>query len=550
MIKGRRARIAQRKNAGGEPTPLTGWVSLRSGKSELIFKPIIQAAPPGATATGAFQRLGFVPKPWDLHVLVDEVQDLGDGEDSYILKVSKNKDTPLWAVSRRHHEIVKAYQALATRAKAGGKKPPPEVDSSGMFNWLAGKQKQQEQRMKAYNDFFTFVLADQTIPILSNCPDFTALIGIKRHPSEWGSSSVEACQAGCFDDRAVLSGDFTASLRRSGTSTGPSNSPTKDMSQSTLEEFKSTIDEKWFTSEGPLAWQRVKMLGKGAFGTVWLGMLQTKGMQVAVKIVGLGDSVSPQEKQTIEAEFRLMQRLHHPNIVQYLGHSFTPGATELHIFTEFLPGGSVASRIKDLKAQKQRLSGPVVRHYTRQTIQGLQFLHTDQRGPGGELVRPAVVHRDIKGDNLLLATSGDVKLADFGCSKLIEPVVGAGVTMAQQDGAVGAATLVGTPFWMAPEVIAPQKHGQYGIKCDIWSLACTVLEMCNHMPWSESIDPSTPWQIMYHIANSESPPGYPEGTRPKLKNFLDSCFQRDPKKRPTAEALLMHSYMTCPDEEL
>lgn len=552
-IEGRRARIAQRRKPRENAELLDGWVSLRmdvkTGGAD-IFRRMMDA---DNTASIAFKRMGRVPKPYDLVAKAEEVIELPSGDDTYIIKVSvkegPGEPTPKYSVSRLHEDFVKAHAALLTRAKVAGKKQPPDVDrSAGLLGFLDSKQKKQELRMSAYNEFFEAVLGDVNTPMLSDCAVFTALIGIKNHPEDWGKSTLMTCDSDSFDRGALLDDGYQKSLRGGPGSLRGSSTPSPLLTAG--EPWVGSIDIKYFSSEGIYAWQKIKQLGKGAFGTVWLGMLQN-AKQVAVKVIPLGD-VSPTEKATIEAEFQLMEKFGaHMNVVQYLGHSFTP--EELYIFTEFISGGSVAARIKDLQKQGQKLSVLNVRHYAQQTLMGLQFLHTDQRDATGTIIRPACVHRDIKGDNLLLSPEGEVKLADFGCSKLIEPVQAArGMTMQQQAqaGVGGAATLVGTPFWMAPEVIAPGKFGQYGLKCDIWSMGCTVLEMMGRMPWSENSAATSPWEIMYHIANSDKPPGYPDGTSTKQTHFLDSCFKREPKERPSAEKLLHYQWITCTDEQL
>ncbi|CAD2221721.1 hypothetical protein AGDE_13736 [Angomonas deanei] len=154
------------------------------------------------------------------------------------------------------------------------------------------------------------------------------------------------------------------------------------------------------------------------------------------------------------------------------------------------------------------------------------------------------MHRDIKSDNVLISASGEAKLADFGCSKRI------GTTAAVGGGnGAGYQTLVGSPFFMAPEVMSGSDEG-YSYPADIWSVGCLVLELLGREPWS--IPPtSNVFQIMFHISKSNSmPSGIPKKCPKMLYNFFERVFDRDPAKRASAEELLKHEWFHCPDNQL
>ena len=272
-------------------------------------------------------------------------------------------------------------------------------------------------------------------------------------------------------------------------------------------------------SKVPENWTKGELIGQGAFGSVYLGMDNDTGQLIAVKQVALGQRSGPQAAaklaehiRSLEAEVQLLQDLNHPNIVRYLGTERTLDA--LNIFLEYVPGGSIAS----LLAKFGSFQESVVRVYTKQILQGLLYLH----GQG-------VIHRDIKGANILVANTGLVKLADFGASKKIEGLA----TMES-----GFKSVKGTPYWMAPEVITATGHGK---QADIWSVACTVIEMATGKP---------PWMqfgsqvaAMFHIAKSKGPPAIPEHLSPECKDFLYLCFNRNWKERPTAATLLQHAFL-------
>ena len=209
----------------------------------------------------------------------------------------------------------------------------------------------------------------------------------------------------------------------------------------------------------------------------------------------------------------------------------------LYIFLEYIPGGSLAAVIKkfgtlDMEVCYVELyytfliphfsninkTKQTARRYTKQICYAISFLH--ERG---------IIHRDIKGDNILLTGDGIVKLADFGCSKNLLEI------QAKTHG-VAAKSMVGTPYWMAPEVITNQDQG-YSFRADIWSIGCTVVEMITGKPpWPEF---SSMWGAVFHIANSVGPPeGIPQDISLELKAFLDGCFQRDVELRYSADQLI------------
>jgi hypothetical protein len=159
--------------------------------------------------------------------------------------------------------------------------------------------------------------------------------------------------------------------------------------------------------------------------------------------------------------------------------------------------------------------------YTRQILEGLHYLHTHH-----------IMHRDIKGANILVDNAGVVKLADFGASRRLADLV------TIESG--GCKSVKGTPYWMAPEVIKQTGHGR---QADIWSVGCTVIEMVTAKPpWSEF---TTPVSAMFHIASAKGPPPLPAHISPETKDFLLLCFNRIPKDRPNAGRLLHHPFIAA-----
>ncbi|KAK7195471.1 protein kinase-like protein [Novymonas esmeraldas] len=254
-------------------------------------------------------------------------------------------------------------------------------------------------------------------------------------------------------------------------------------------------------------------LGKGSYGTVHLGIL-TNGKLVAVKYVNVV-SESPEALATVKAEVNMLRELSHPNIIRYFG-AHTIHDTML-VFMEFAVGGSLTSIVRKFT----HLTEAVMQLYTFQILRGLQYLHDK-----------GVVHRDIKGENILIDGYGVAKLADFGCSKSL-----ANIANASQ---VGCGTLVGSPFWMAPEVIRSEA---YGTKADIWSVGCTVVEMLNggEPPWREEFD--NVYSAMFYVGSTNDIPQIPEETSDPCREFLFRCFERDVAKRASADELLQHPWL-------
>ncbi|KAG2491668.1 hypothetical protein HYH03_010037 [Edaphochlamys debaryana] len=265
------------------------------------------------------------------------------------------------------------------------------------------------------------------------------------------------------------------------------------------------------------AWQKGRQIGQGAFGTVYLGLVHATGQEIAVKQVPLPQNSTNSTKvadhiQSLEGEVAVLRSLRHENIVRYLGTERT--SEHLNIFLEYVAGGPISSKL----AQFGPLREETIRVYTKQILRGLEYLH-----------RQKVMHRDIKGANILVDTNGVVKLADFGASKKIED-------LATMGG--GSRSIRGTPNWMAPEIIMQSGHGR---AADIWSLGCVVIEMATgRAPWYNFRDPMA---VMFKVASTKELPPMPDTLTPYAKDFLTLCFSRVPRERPNATRLLAHPWL-------
>ncbi|KAL6635196.1 hypothetical protein ACP70R_027867 [Stipagrostis hirtigluma subsp. patula] len=257
------------------------------------------------------------------------------------------------------------------------------------------------------------------------------------------------------------------------------------------------------------SWLKGEHLGSGSFGSVYEA-ISDDGFFFAVKEVSLLDQGlnAKQRILQLEHEISLLSRLEHENIVQYFGTDKEDG--KLYIFLELVTQGSLAALY-----QKYHLQDSQVSAYTRQILNGLNYLH--QRN---------VLHRDIKCANILVDASGLVKLADFGLAKEMS-------ILSQ------ARSSKGTVYWMAPEVAKAKPHGP---PADIWSLGCTVLEMLTgKVPY-----PDMEWTHALLKIGRGIPPEIPNTLSEDARDFIKRCVQANPNDRPSAAQLLEHPFVQRP----
>jgi len=317
-----------------------------------------------------------------------------------------------------------------------------------------------------------------------------------------------------------------------------------DVSEGTSEVEGKAIRVSDGDEEVNVSWRKGNMLGQGAFGEVFLGLDEDSGALMAVKQfeVPTADCSVEQQKwiKSLKLEIGMLAAFDHPNIVRYIGVQQRDHL--LYILMEYMPGGSIEALLRRFGPFKERMT----RHYLRQILSGLGYLHA-----------AGVVHRDIKGANILLSSDGAVKLADFGASKRIECVMTNSGTQVQnslklpafsrtnslKDGALKS--LKGTPYWMAPEVLSGDPDGTKG---DIWSVGCVVCEMMTGRPPFAEKNFTNAIALMMHIASDGTVPETPEGLSDDGLAFLAQCFKRDASTmyRPDAQVLLQHSFAQAP----
>lgn len=276
------------------------------------------------------------------------------------------------------------------------------------------------------------------------------------------------------------------------------------------------------TVVAPTKWKKGEMIGAGSYGRVYMGLNEDTGSLMAIKEIHISGE-NKQAIQQLREEISLLGRLSYKHIVRYLGAEYPTKEGMLAIFTEWVPGGSIASLLRKFG----RLSESVCSKYTKQILLGLNYLHTNK-----------VIHRDIKGANILVNDKGQIKLADFGASKRLSETG----TLVDEN-----RSLRGTPYFMAPEVIMQSGHGR---KADIWSVGCTVLQMATGKPPWKSLKFTNMTALLYHICNTKEPPPFPDHVSDELRSLLRFCFQRDPKQRPSANELLKHPFVGATNGEV
>ncbi|RNA42360.1 ankyrin-2-like isoform X1, partial [Brachionus plicatilis] len=264
-------------------------------------------------------------------------------------------------------------------------------------------------------------------------------------------------------------------------------------------------------------WKRGNLLGKGAFGSVFQAMLST-GEIIAVKQIEMEESdpvKARAEYECVREEVKILRELEHENIVQFMGTMLE--CNVVNIFMELIPGGTIEALLKTFGPFDEEL----FKNFTNQIAEGINYLHSCN-----------VVHRDIKGKNIMLMSNGIVKLIDFGCAKRLRKN--------QSSNSIKQLlkSLKGTPYWMSPEVIRETGHGS---KADIWSFGATVFEMAvGRPPWGDL----SPLSAIYAIGSGESPPPeLPEHFTEEARDFVRKCLTRDPDLRPYASELLNHEFL-------
>uniref|UniRef100_A0A4W5ND94 non-specific serine/threonine protein kinase n=1 Tax=Hucho hucho TaxID=62062 RepID=A0A4W5ND94_9TELE len=267
------------------------------------------------------------------------------------------------------------------------------------------------------------------------------------------------------------------------------------------------VAELFYRDDPEKLFTDLREIGHGSFGAVYFAHDIRTNEVVAIKKMSYGGKQSNEKWQDIIKEVKFLQKLHHPNTVEYRG-------CYLREHTAWLVMEYCLGSASDLlEVHKKPLQEQEIAAITHGALQGLVYLHSHN-----------MIHRDVKAGNILLTEPGQVKLGDFGSASIIAP----------------ANSFVGTPYWMAPEVILAMDEGQYDGKVDVWSLGITAIELAERKPPLFNMNAMS---ALYHIAQNESPVLQSNHWSDYFHNFVDSCLQKIHQDRPTSDVLLKHHFL-------
>jgi len=251
-------------------------------------------------------------------------------------------------------------------------------------------------------------------------------------------------------------------------------------------------------------YKEIRVVGRGNYGTAHLVKDVASGRKLVIKKIPMS-TLSEKERRDAGSEIQLLSRLQHPNVVQYVT-SFVEDDV-LHIVTAFCNGGDLAQMIKVRKETSDYIEEELIIDIFIQLAMAVDYCHSLR-----------VMHRDLKSSNVFITRKNVVKLGDFGIAKILD------------DDLKQARTVVGTPFYMSPEVC---ENKPYDFKSDVWALGCILYELC-------ALDHAFGASNLLAVVNKivqEDPPPIPVQYSDDLRMLINQLLSKDPNKRPTAKAI-------------
>eukprot|EP01117_Protostelium_nocturnum_P015493 TRINITY_DN601_c0_g1_i2.p1 TRINITY_DN601_c0_g1~~TRINITY_DN601_c0_g1_i2.p1 ORF type:complete len:484 (-),score=181.40 TRINITY_DN601_c0_g1_i2:92-1543(-) len=338
--------------------------------------------------------------------------------------------------------------------------------------------------------------------------DFNSETGLTGLPPEWAALLKTS---GITKDEVLASpetvmevlGNFPLQEKERNTV----RKTTASANQPLPEEVVVTLQELISNANPTSLYRNMEKIGEGAAGEVFVA-LDSRGRKVAIKKM----AINQENMKLLVTEIGILKSCKAPNIVEYID-SYIVDRNQLWVVMEFMGGGCLTDTL-ELFPQIQ-LTEPQMAYCIRETLRGLSYIHKQHR-----------IHRDIKSDNMLVSDNGLIKVADFGYAAQLTQ------NKAKRN------TVVGTPFWMAPELI---RGHDYGTKVDIWSTGIMLQEMMEGEPPYLDLPPL---KALFQITTKGIPPlKTPDAWSPELTDFYNKCLAKDPEQRADADSLLEHPFM-------
>lgn len=398
--------------------------------------------------------------------------------------------------------------------------PMPRIEDTWLQGSQGSKLRTVDRSQLAYRDSVASSMLDAVQEESPIEPNRKSYVSFDSGSDTYATTTTTAVNVTDPDGNVMHQSYFEDGSTEAGSLLDISQALDEDGEEADEELQSFLAGESWDDSK----WMKGALIGQGSFGSVYLALHAITGELLAVKQVetpspGANSANDARKKGMIDAlkrEISLLRDLQHPNIVQYLGCSSS--ADHLNIFLEYVPGGSVQTMLNSYGALRE----PLVRSFVRQIVTGLAYLHARD-----------IIHRDIKGANILVDNKGGIKISDFGISKKIE----ASNILSGAANNKNRPSLQGSVFWMAPEVV---KQTSYTRKADIWSLGCLVVEM---MTGNHPYPDCSQLQAIFKIGGAKASPNIPEAASEEAKTFLSQTFEIDQTKRPSADELLLSPFL-------